>query len=745
MALNPSGPISLGGSTVGQSINLELGNSATALASINSSAFRTLAGVPSGQISLSNFYGKSNVQPTFFASSSTVNASVFKTCFAASGNVYTFGYLVSSNLCIVTKLSPTGSEVWTRTLGISFSYIPASAGAIDIAEDSSGNVYVAIHYYLWKFDSSGTAVFNKYFTATGATGYTPTSVGVKFDSSCNLHACAMWGGSTPAKYAFAKFDTSGTPLWSTYIDSITPAPDYVSAGAFAPGVDSSGNVYFAGYAYKSSGPYYTYLIKLNSSGVIQLVRSLAGGVPYGWAVQADGSMGLVINGPSISTALACFDSSFNLQWAYKPTGAYAYGFGSPTLGPSNGFIVTATAGGANGYSYEKALFCFSSSGNVSYASALGAPASLSFPIITPFCDGTSNLSFASPGNNLFLQTQGQYFAMRIKSDGSQLYSYYIESPVIPGSIIMGAQSVGTASVSSSLTVGSASYTTAASTANSSNAFLSTGSASLSLTTISLDSVTGGQAAYTVPGTYSWVCPAGVTSVSAVAVGGGAGGGNLSYGAAGGGGGLAYGNNRSVTPGTSYTVVVGSGGAGNTYGNGTSGQDSSFNSIVGGGGAANGPGGVSIGDGGGYGGNGGYSQGGGGAGGYNGTGGNGGGQNQNGQPGINGSAGGGAGPTTYAPTYQGAYGGGGVSVLGRGNTGQGGNRSNSAYTGGSGGGSNPVNLIPGSFGGGGWTGSVSYNACCCASYTSGGPGRDGAVRIIWPGNTRTFPDTNTRTP
>ena len=32
----------------------------------------------------------------------------------------------------------------------------------------------------------------------------------------------------------------------------------------------------------------------------------------------------------------------------------------------------------------------------------------------------------------------------------------------------------------------------------------------------------GQQAYTTAGTYSWVCPAGVTSVSVVAVGGGGG-------------------------------------------------------------------------------------------------------------------------------------------------------------------------------------------------------------------------------
>ena len=61
MTLNTSGPISLGGSTTGQSINLELGRSATAQVSLNESAVRTLAGVPSGAIVMpTNFYGKSS-------------------------------------------------------------------------------------------------------------------------------------------------------------------------------------------------------------------------------------------------------------------------------------------------------------------------------------------------------------------------------------------------------------------------------------------------------------------------------------------------------------------------------------------------------------------------------------------------------------------------------------------------------------------------------------------------------------
>lgn len=71
----------------------------------------------------------------------------------------------------------------------------------------------------------------------------------------------------------------------------------------------------------------------------------------------------------------------------------------------------------------------------------------------------------------------------------------------------------------------------------------------------------GQQAYITSGTYCWVAPAGVTSVSVVAVGGGAGGTN---GGGGSGGGLGYKNNISVTPGNSYTVVVGAGGAGKSY-------------------------------------------------------------------------------------------------------------------------------------------------------------------------------------
>lgn len=60
MALLSSGTMSIGGSTTGRSINLELGRSAGATSSLGETALRTLAGVSSGAISMDDFYGASD-------------------------------------------------------------------------------------------------------------------------------------------------------------------------------------------------------------------------------------------------------------------------------------------------------------------------------------------------------------------------------------------------------------------------------------------------------------------------------------------------------------------------------------------------------------------------------------------------------------------------------------------------------------------------------------------------------------
>ena len=61
LAAPGSGEMSIGGPTTTRSINLELGRAAGATSSLGEATLRTLAGVASGAISMSNFYGKSNI------------------------------------------------------------------------------------------------------------------------------------------------------------------------------------------------------------------------------------------------------------------------------------------------------------------------------------------------------------------------------------------------------------------------------------------------------------------------------------------------------------------------------------------------------------------------------------------------------------------------------------------------------------------------------------------------------------
>lgn len=300
------------------------------------------------------------------------------------------------------------------------------------------------------------------------------------------------------------------------------------------------------------------------------------------------------------------------------------------------------------------------------------------------------------------------------------------------------------------------------------------------------SVTPPVSEYTSPGTYTWTCPSGVTSVNALCIGGGGGGGMATKplatykdGGGGGGGGLGWRNGISVTPGQSYTVVVGAGGNGATSVgmSGTSGGNSFFISSAtvcgfGGGGGlggnyggGGGNGGTYFGGGGGRGGNGGNgssgglrSGGGGGAGGYSGDGGYGGsGGSTAASPGLGansnsgGAGGGSSGNKNSFSNVVGAGSGGGVGIYGKGATGGGtdtpvSNTSSTTSYGGrpgsSGSSGSTVSISgtspaknggsPGVYGGGG--------GGSCSNIGPGTNGASGAVRLVWRTGS-SFPSTN----
>lgn len=274
----------------------------------------------------------------------------------------------------------------------------------------------------------------------------------------------------------------------------------------------------------------------------------------------------------------------------------------------------------------------------------------------------------------------------------------------------------------------------------------------------------GQILYTTPGdgTFTFIVPTGVTSISVVCV---SPGGASTWDQGGNGGPLAYANDVPVTPGQTFTVQLQYAYQARLTNNTTTlpvvyARQDTGNPVGGshlsgyGYGGAKGQGDTGYADRGGAGGAGGYT-GNGGRGGYYAAG------NSAFWNGASGSGGGGGGGSLGRPYYRfsqyvegGTGGGGGVGVLGQGANGSGG-----VYTG---------NFDGGSGGGGGGSGgsdggsnySIPIYTCCDpnpiameswggagGTYGGGGGGSNsyfgaGAVRIIWPGNTRTFPNTNT---
>ena len=295
----------------------------------------------------------------------------------------------------------------------------------------------------------------------------------------------------------------------------------------------------------------------------------------------------------------------------------------------------------------------------------------------------------------------------------------------------------------------------------------------------------GEAVFQSPGTSTWVAPSGVVIVSVVCVGGGgaSGKGTNYFGAGGAGGGLAYKNNVTVVPGTSYTVTVGAGGAGYS-GGGVAGSLSSANggnsgfltTVAGGGqhGGGNGtittsgqpvggaPSGTYDGGGtggrceGGYSGNPYFSSGGGGAGGYSGAGGKGAGSligNGTLVSATAGAGGGGGGggsrKVTTGTTGYGGAGGGGVGLNGQGANGAAGLNDSTTVEasqvnvnvgggGGSGGGRGNLSTnTTGTGGAGGLYGGGAGSSHGTNTVGIGAAGGNGAVRIMW-GPGRSFP-------
>tara|TARA_R110001606_G_scaffold39955_1_gene109625 strand:+ start:1101 stop:1703 length:603 start_codon:yes stop_codon:yes gene_type:complete len=143
MTLATSGIMSIGGTTNDRSINVELGRSATATSNMGETDLRTLAGVPSGSISMSNFYGQSNYD--WVVTVTNANATIFGQAFQGYGSI--------------------GN--------------PSSPSTFGSATDSTCDLYSTNPTWAWYAVNNGTTIFYIYDgsgTPTGNAGWTSLDI-----------------------------------------------------------------------------------------------------------------------------------------------------------------------------------------------------------------------------------------------------------------------------------------------------------------------------------------------------------------------------------------------------------------------------------------------------------------------------------------------------------------------------------------------------------------------------------------
>jgi hypothetical protein len=232
----PAGQISL------SEVNVELGLSSTALISLNDTAVRTLAGVPSGQIAMSNLQGKSN-------------AAYFMGVFGTSG--------VANDLNGLTVGS--GGDLYL-------------VGRCVISGISIGeNV---------KYSPSGAIQFQKGYQRSGSNvKFTTTSIAN--DGSSFYAIGTINTGAGGDDYAVVRFNSSGNIVWQKILSETNGNAEDATGSS----VDSSDNIYLTGYSANTTGSYRASLAKWNSSGTLQYQREFTTGSQnhFGTGVVAKGN------------------------------------------------------------------------------------------------------------------------------------------------------------------------------------------------------------------------------------------------------------------------------------------------------------------------------------------------------------------------------------------------------------------------------------------------------------------------
>lgn len=278
MALNSSGPISLGGSTAGQSVNLELGQSATTTISFNDANVRTLTGTISGSaLSMpGGFWGKSS-GPVYFISAYTYTGTKMygrSVTSDSSGNFYlSTASPTSSTWASVFKYDNTGAYSNNTYWSYGAPTLNSTSVVVDDATGVlySGQTQINGQGGYSKFNGSSLSLTSSVFTS-----HTNTWDSVMAIDSTKNTIVVQPHVTTPKSFtSIYKFDSSGNIVWQKVLENASLG---VYMGCIS--LDSSDNIYLGGYLSDSS-PTSALMTKISAAGAVLWSYSFATTAGYG--------------------------------------------------------------------------------------------------------------------------------------------------------------------------------------------------------------------------------------------------------------------------------------------------------------------------------------------------------------------------------------------------------------------------------------------------------------------------------
>lgn len=394
MPLNASGPISLGGSTAGQSIAVELGLSATGQISLNDAAVRTLAAVASGAITMpTNFYGKSNFTPFLALAKyrTSPGQGLVAWRFSTStgfGTRYTDpgldvqGYFTEvhpTNQSIVwgAQTAPwLGARAWSDGFGTAYSNpaAPPTSSVTSTRFSPNGNFVIA----------AGTTANNQLsvYPWSNATGFgTRTSVNVAasvFGAAWRPQADVIAVGHTGSPYVGA-FPWTGSAIGTRFSNPAGTLPTGLVTGLnFSP----SGNHLVAPH---QTSPWIAAWDFTSSGFGTRLAQPSPSPPQYGLACAFNpaGTVVMIVGGAAIGTPVNAY--SYAYAWSAAGFGTKYADQGVAWVNKNNGVTFNA-AGTAVAISSDSSPYIFSYpwSDATGFGTRFTSPAEVSAdPGITP--------------------------------------------------------------------------------------------------------------------------------------------------------------------------------------------------------------------------------------------------------------------------------------------------------------------------------------------------------------------------